>query len=180
MPSVQVMTGPLFLVTVSRLTAVLDCTVVPEPVRAETGIVAVLDESLTYSDGSTEPLWDEGRGAWVPCFEGRHQVQLAATMIGLLFFLPSATMASAYFEVPFPSIKLATGQPTSLPTCAPCPCLSMFTHSSHPVSEHRLPLSHLWCAHLAAGICTGRALCQRCSVTVWQVQWLQVLCSACA
>lgn len=93
------MTGPLFLVTVSRLTAVLDCTTLPGPARADTGALAVLDASLTYSEGSKQPLWDEGRAAWVPCFEGSHQEQLAATMVGLLFFLPSATMASAYFEV---------------------------------------------------------------------------------
>eukprot|EP00892_Ulva_mutabilis_P009323 jgi/Ulvmu1/6763/UM030_0099.1 len=94
----QIMTGPLFLVTVSRLTAVLDCTAVPEPARSETGTPAVLDTSLTYHSDSDQPAWGEGRGLWVPCFEGSHREQLAATMLGLLFFLPSATMASAYFE----------------------------------------------------------------------------------
>lgn len=114
-PAVQVMTGPLFLVTVSRLTAVLDCTALPGPVRRETGTAAVLDTSLTYSEDSNQPLWDTGRSTWVPCFEGSHQEQLAATMVGLLFFLPSATMASAYFEVLTP--PGLHGQPHS-----PCSC----------------------------------------------------------
>lgn len=105
------MTGPLFLVTVSRLTAVLDCTTVPESARSATGASAVLDASLTYSDGSKQPMWGEGRADWVPCFEGSHQEQLAATMVGLLFFLPSATMASAYFEVPPPSESTQKSHP---------------------------------------------------------------------
>jgi hypothetical protein len=93
------MTGPLFLVTVSRLASVMDCTALPEDLQARTGLVSVLDSSLEYTAGLQTPDWDSDSDQWVPCFIGVHKQQLAATMAGLLFFVPSATMAAAYFEV---------------------------------------------------------------------------------
>lgn len=94
----QMMTGPLFLVTVSRLAAVLDCSAVPVAQQETTGIASVLDSSLEYLAGSQSASWDSNQDQWVPCFTGSHRKQLTATIAGLLFFVPSATMAAAYFE----------------------------------------------------------------------------------
>lgn len=94
----QLMTGPLFLSTVSRLTAVLDCSAVPTEQAQATGIISVLDNSLDYLPGSQQASWNTNQDQWVPCFSGSHLRQLTATIVGLLFFVPSATMAAAYFE----------------------------------------------------------------------------------
>lgn len=92
------MTGPLFLVTVSRLTAVLDCTAVPPAHQQPSGIASVLDTSLEYLPGSPDPSWRAGQAQWLECFTGPHRSQLTAALAALLLFVPSATMAAAYFE----------------------------------------------------------------------------------
>lgn len=92
------MTGPLFLSTVSRLVAVLDCTAVPYEHQQATHMTSVLDSSLEYVAGSQNAAWDVNQDQWVACFTGPHRRQLVATIAGLLFFVPSATMAAAYFE----------------------------------------------------------------------------------
>ena len=99
------MTGPMFLVTISKLTSSLDCTTVPEGACAALGLdppYAVLSMSIAYNSTDGTPIFDMPSSSnWIPCFEGSHRAETVAAVLGLLFFFPSATIAASYFVVRF-------------------------------------------------------------------------------